>query len=121
MASTATVLVVEDEPLIRLSAVDTIGSAGWRVIEARDSDEALDRLAQEPVDLLLTDINMPGRIDGLELARLVHQRLPHVELIVTSGKQMLADSALPDSGTFLPKPYGERQLLNLIGSKLRLA
>jgi CheY-like chemotaxis protein len=117
----ATVLVVEDEPLIRMHAVDIIESAGWKALEAANSNEALRVLAASPVDVLFTDVNMPGDMDGLALAETVHQLHPRIELVVTSGKQVLAREALPDDGTFLPKPYGLEELVGMIGSKLGAA
>jgi CheY-like chemotaxis protein len=115
----ATVLVVEDEPLVRLNAAEMIEEAGWRALQASNSAEALHVLDKEPrVDVLFTDINMPGEMDGLELASCVHRLHPHIELVVTSGKRGLADSALPDDGTFLCKPYGIEDLVSVIGSKL---
>jgi DNA-binding NtrC family response regulator len=115
----ATVLIVEDEPLVRLYAADMIEEAGWKALEAANSDEALELLdADVPVDVLFTDINMPGQMDGLELAACVHQRRPHVHLVVTSGKRALADCVLPDDGSFLPKPYGFDDLVRLIKCKL---
>jgi DNA-binding NtrC family response regulator len=115
----ATVLIVEDEPLVRLNAADMVEEAGWKAIEAANSSEALELLdADIPVDVLFTDINMPGEMDGLELAACVHQRRPHVHLVVTSGKRALADCVLPDNGTFLPKPYGFYDLVRVIERKL---
>jgi DNA-binding NtrC family response regulator len=118
----ATVLVVEDEPLIRMHAVDMIESAGWTALEATDCHDALRVLAASgPVDVLFTDVNMPGDMDGLALAETVHQLHPGVELVVTSGKQVIAPEALPDHGTFLSKPYGLDELIGTIGSKLGAA
>lgn len=117
--SPATVLVVEDEPLVRLNAAEMIETAGWRALQASNSAEALHLLKKEPrVDVLFTDINMPGEMDGLELASCVHQLHPHIELVVTSGKRALSDTVLPDDGTFLCKPYGIDDLVSVIGSKL---
>ena len=114
-----TVLVVEDEPLVRLVAVELIEDAGWRAIEAADAADALTALSAHPhVRVLFTDINMPG-MDGLELARCVHGMYPDIELVVTSGKRALADIELPDDGTFLAKPYDAQKLVSVIGSKLR--
>jgi CheY-like chemotaxis protein len=116
---TPTVLVVDDEPIVLLIAMEMIEQAGWLPLEASNSAEALEVLGDHPhVDVLFTDINMPGEMDGLELAGHVHRLLPHVHLVVTSGKRYLADCALPDSGTFLPKPYGYDQLVDAIAGKL---
>jgi CheY-like chemotaxis protein len=110
---------VEDEPLVLINAVEIVEQAGWQPLEAQNSAEALELLAEHgPVDVLFTDINMPGEMNGLELATYVHQLHPQVQLIITSGKQHLSDSALPDHGTFLPKPYGVDQLTSTIGQKV---
>ena len=113
-----TVLVVEDQPLIRLVAVELIEDAGWNAIEAADAADALTALSAHPyVSVLFTDINMPG-MDGLELARRVHELYPGIELVITSGKRALADIDLPDDGTFLAKPYDPDRLISVISSKL---
>jgi CheY-like chemotaxis protein len=82
------ILIVEDEALIRLSAVGMLEDAGFRMIEAVNSDEALELLAADSnVQLLFTDVNMPGAIDGLALARQVHDRWPHIGIMVASAKR----------------------------------
>ena len=114
-----TILVVEDEPVVRFNAVEIIEDAGWKALEASNSAEALEVLAGDgAVDVLFTDINMPGEMSGLDLAESVHRTHPHVELVITSGKQALANSSLPDDGTFLCKPYGADDLVEVLKSKL---
>jgi CheY-like chemotaxis protein len=109
------VLVVDDEPLIRMNAADMLTDAGWTAIEAADAAEALALLEAHPeVTVLFTDINMPGDMDGLDLARRVHDLRPDVHLIVTSGKMRPRREDLPGSGEFLGKPYRERQFLDLV-------
>lgn len=116
--SPATVLVVEDEMLIRLNAVEMIADAGWNTLEASNSAEALLVLEEHSnVDVLFTDINMPGDMDGLELAQMVHKRRPNIGLVVTSGKRFLPDIILPDQGTFLPKPYTLNELVDVLRTK----
>lgn len=114
-----TVLVVDDEPLVLLSAAEMVEQAGWTALEATNSAEALAVLARCPsVDLLFTDINMPGEMNGLELAAWVHERHPNVHLVITSGKGFLPDYVMPESGTFVPKPYTCQQLLGIMAGKL---
>ena len=109
------VLVVEDEALVRLLAVDMLEDMGLKTVEAGDADEALFQLAAHPdVDVLFTDVNMPGGMDGVELARRVHKVRPEAGIIVTSGKQYVDLAALPDRGVFLPKPYSRAQLAGLV-------
>lgn len=110
-----TVLVVDDEPFIRMNALDMLGDAGFDVVEAAQADEALVQLADHPeIGLLFTDVNMPGSMDGLDLARRVHELRPEVRLIVTSGKVRPIGRELPDHGQFIGKPYLEQQLLAMI-------
>jgi CheY-like chemotaxis protein len=109
------VLVVDDEPLIRMTAADMLTDAGWIAIEAADAVEALERLQSHPeITLLFTDINMPGEMDGLDLARRVHQLRPDVHLIITSGKLRPGSDELPKDGRFLGKPYREHQMLAMV-------
>lgn len=113
------VLVVEDEPLIRMVAADAIADVGIMAWEAGDADEALHVLEEHPnIGLVFTDVNMPGQMDGLDLAHEVSARRPDVSLIVTSGAVNVPDEQLPDDGTFLQKPYPTHRLINLIAAKL---
>lgn len=113
------VLVVEDEPLVRMVAADAISDRGIMAWEAGDALEALHVLDEHPqIGLVVTDVTMPGGMDGLELAEKVSAERPHVGLIVTSGQVHVTDEELPDHGTFLPKPYRTEQLVNLVEEKL---
>ena len=79
---------------------------GFRVIEAVNSDEALEFLdADSDVQLLFTDVNLPGTIDGLALARQVHGRWPHIGIIVVSGQSMPQSHEVPEGCRFHRKPY----------------
>lgn len=116
-SSQRTVLVVDDEALIRINAIDMLTDAGFAVVEAGDAAEALEMLEQHPeIGLLFTDINMPGDMDGLELARRVHALRPDVHLIVTSGKVRPTKDEIPEPGDFLAKPYRERQIVGLVNA-----
>ena len=109
------VLVVDDEPLIRMNAADMLTDAGWTALEAADAADALAVLADHAeVTVLFTDINMPGDMDGLDLARRVHELRPDVQLIITSGKLRPGKSELPGEGRFIGKPYQERHFIQLI-------
>jgi DNA-binding NtrC family response regulator len=115
------VLIVEDEPLVRLIAAEAISSEDIEALEAEDAETALELLDAHPeVAVLFTDVDMPG-MNGIELARRVHEARPGVELIVTSGKQRHLDENLPDHGTFLAKPYEMKKLIELVRRKLRSA
>ncbi|MET3725921.1 response regulator [Sphingomonas trueperi] len=113
-ADDSTVLVVEDESFVRMIAADMLEESGFRVLEAPDASVALELLKQHQIAVVFTDINMPGPIDGLELARIVTETCPQVKVIVTSGKQWLGPEDLPDHSVFLPKPYRAAQLTQLI-------
>jgi CheY-like chemotaxis protein len=99
-------LIVEDDALVRLSGVGIFIDAGFRMIEAVNGDEALASLeANSDVRLLFTDVDMPGMIDGLALARQVHDRWPHIGIIVASGKSAPQTCELPAGVRFHRKPY----------------
>lgn len=113
------VLVVEDDAMIRIVAADALADRGIIAWEVADAEEALGALEQHPaIGLLFTDVNMPGEMNGLDLAHQVSKARPHVALIVTSGAVTLADEELPDNGTFLSKPYPTNRLVDLVAQKL---
>lgn len=100
------VLVVDDEPVLRLIATEAFKDAGCQTYEAGRADEALEVLEQHPdISVLFTDINMPGDQDGVALAGVVHHRWPDVRLILTSGREQPAPADIPDDGQFIAKPY----------------
>jgi CheY-like chemotaxis protein len=110
-AKTSAVLIVEDEPLVRLCAVETVEAAGFTVIEAANADEAI-RILEDRSDIrvVFTDIHMPGSMDGLKLAHAVRDRWPPIKIIVTSGRERVADQELPAGGRFFAKPYDPAQI-----------
>jgi two-component system, response regulator PdtaR len=109
----ATVLVVEDDFLVRLCAADALADAGFNVLQAANGPDALRLLEDARVDVVFTDINMPGAFDGAGLARRVKRRWPDTAIVITSGR------GLPEEGIddvrFLPKPYTPDRLPQLIG------
>ena len=114
------ILVVEDEMIVRLIGSDTLIDAGYEVVEAASADEALQILERHgDVEVLFTDIRMPGSMNGLELARVVHERWPAVKILVTSGDTFPASSAIADDGRFLAKPYSTERLRSEIDVLLR--
>jgi DNA-binding NtrC family response regulator len=113
------VLVVEDEPMIRMVAADALADHGIMAWEAGDACEALEVLEQHPrIGVVFTDVNMPGEMDGLGLAHELGSVRPDVKVIVTSGAAAVTAGDLPHEGTFLPKPYPTARLLNLVDAKL---
>ena len=115
------VLVVEDEPLLRMLAVEVVEEAGFLAIKARDADEAVELLeSRTDIILLFTDINMPGSMDGLKLAHAVRDRWPPIKILLVSGQQRLQSSDLPSNSCFVGKPYQATamvdELRSMVGS-----
>lgn len=102
------VLVVEDSAIIRMSAVDLVLSAGYEALEAGDADEAIRILeTRDDIDLVFTDVQMPGTMDGIKLSHYIRDRWPPVKLIVASGAAIVEESMLPAGSRFFPKPYDD--------------
>ena len=111
------VLVVEDEPLLLMNAVEMIADLGFEVIEARHADEAIIILEKRlDIHVVFSDVHMPGSMDGLKLVHFVRNRWPPIKLITTSGLARLAASELPAGGLFLPKPYSSTDLFAALKS-----
>jgi two-component sensor histidine kinase/DNA-binding response OmpR family regulator len=99
------VLVVEDEMVLRMRAVDIVEDAGFTAVEAVSADEALAILeARSDIALLFSDIQMPGTMDGLKLAHAVHDRWPSIKIILVSGQIKLTDDDKPEDSRFFGKP-----------------
>jgi CheY-like chemotaxis protein len=113
------ILLVDDEPFVRMAACELLTDLGAVVLEAGNADEALHMLKlHRNIQLVFSDVNMPGSMNGLTLLERVHELKPAVELILTSGRGEYAFKKLPDSGTFLPKPYSAFKLCDLVTDKL---
>jgi CheY-like chemotaxis protein len=105
------VLVVDDEPLIRMNAVDLVEQAGFTALEAGSADEAIEILmSRNDIYAVFSDVQMPGSMDGIRLLKVIRDRWPPVRLILTSGKPLPDDADLPSGSAFLPKPYGFPEL-----------
>ncbi|WP_062018307.1 response regulator [Aureimonas sp. AU4] len=116
------VLVVEDEPLILMNAIDFFEEAGFKVYEARNAAEALRVLEeQDDIRVVFTDVDMPGSMNGLALAFAVWDRWPPIQLIVTSGFTRIPQSDLPAGGVFVPKPYQHNTITQLARQMVSLA
>ena len=112
MTARPVVLVVEDEALIRLSAVQIVEEAGYEALEAANAEEAIYVLETRPhVSLVFTDVHMPGTMDGVKLAHYIRDRWPPVRLMVASGVAILSERELPSGTGFLRKPYGEKTII----------
>jgi CheY-like chemotaxis protein len=117
-----TILVVEDDALLRMVAADTLEENGFGVVEAANADAALKLLeTRDDVRLLFTDIQMPGSCDGMGLARHVHARWPSILLVITSGQLKPTEAEIPDHGHFIGKPYQANELLGEVNDMMRRA
>src|SRR6202451_940186 len=106
------VLIVEDEMLLRMRAVDIVEDAGFNPVEAVNADQALSILeSRSDISLLFTDIQMPGSIDGLKLAHAVHDRWPPIKIILVSGQVKPSDAERPADSRFFGKPLGVDQMI----------
>jgi CheY-like chemotaxis protein len=117
------ILVVEDEVLIRMHIAQYLRECGYKVIEAADADEALEVLQSDhAVDLVLTDVQMPGKMDGFGLAQWVRHNRQGVTIILAGTPERAANTAaeLCEEGPSLPKPYEPQVLLDLIRRQLGL-
>src|SRR3979490_762404 len=109
------VLIVEDELLLRMNAVEMIETAGFEAIEAANADEAIEILESRlDITVVFTDIQMPGSMDGLKLARAVRGRWPPIKIVATSGRVSVSQRDLPEGGRFLPKPYSPNQITGVL-------
>jgi CheY-like chemotaxis protein len=118
----AVVLVVEDSVIIRMGAVDLVQSAGYEALEASNADEAIRILeSRADIDLVFTDVQMPGTMDGIKLSYYIRNRWPPVKLIVASGKAILDESNLPEGSRFFPKPYSNHAIADAMASMLSSA
>jgi two-component system, response regulator PdtaR len=104
--SSPVILIVEDEFLLRMDSAEIIENAGFEVVQAANADEAIAILSSRPdIHVIFTDIQMPGTMDGLKLARFVRDRWPPIKIIATSGLVRVEEEDLPAGSVFLPKPY----------------
>ena len=106
------VLVVEDEMLLRMRAVDMVEDAGFTPVEAVGADEAVAILeSRSDIALLFTDIQMPGDMDGLGLAHAVHERWPPIKIILVSGQLQPASVDIPADSRFFGKPLEAKEMI----------
>jgi len=111
-ASPANVLVVEDEMVLRMKALDMVEDAGFVAVEAINADDALAILeSRSDISLLFSDIQMPGTLDGLKLAHAVHKRWPSIKIILVSGQVKLSDDDKPANSRFFDKPLEVTQMI----------
>lgn len=107
-----TVLVVEDETLIRLDIVFALEEAGFAVLEAGDVAEAVTVLGRHPeIRAVFTDVDMPGAMDGLRLAAVVYAEWPQTKIIITSGHRNVTPADIPAASRFFSKPYNPSTII----------
>src|SRR5271166_962486 len=105
------IIVTEDESALRMLATEVLTEAGYTVVEAARADDALAIMKSRAVDVLFTDVQMPGSMDGLELARHVRRHWPRVAVLIASGNKGPFSTEMPDGSRFFHKPYSTSQLL----------
>ncbi len=115
MAEQRAVLVVEDEPLVRLDLATRLADTGYLVFEASSAAEAIAILERHPqIRVVFTDIQMPGDMDGLALAHYVRDRWPPTIIVVSSGRVQPGPGEMPDDVSFLAKPYESGRLRTIL-------
>ncbi|MDF2117071.1 response regulator [Roseiarcaceae bacterium H3SJ34-1] len=120
LTNSKAILVVEDEPLIRLDTTCTLEAAGFKVVEAENADEALHQIRHNPeIGLVITDINMPGTMSGLALAMRVRELWPRIRVVVASGQSMLFKEVAALGLPFLRKPVQTSELTQTAWRQLR--
>ncbi len=113
------VLLVEDEPFIRMATADALEEAGFEVVETVDAQAAQEVLLRRTdIRVLFTDVRMPGPMDGLALASFVRSRWPHISVVITSGHLEPGSATMPEEAVFLAKPYGDQAPARAIRSLL---
>jgi CheY-like chemotaxis protein len=116
------VLLVEDEPLLRAVTSERLRDEGLHVVEAPAAAHALALLEQHPeIDVLFTDVNIPGAIDGVALASVARQIQPRLVVIFTSGEWTGGDDAVPEGAVFVAKPYRVAAVARLVRALVRPA
>jgi two-component system, response regulator PdtaR len=109
------ILVVEDEAIIRLSAVHMLEDAGFAVVDACNADAAIQILeSRSDIRAVVTDVKMPGSLDGLRLAHVIAERWPTIRVVVASGQRVPTEAEFPINGRFIRKPYDAKTLLTAL-------
>ncbi|MFB2550836.1 response regulator [Ensifer soli] len=115
----AIILVVEDEPLLRLAAIDLVEAAGFKAVAAADATEAVEILeSRNDIRVVFTDVDMPRGIDGMRLAAIIRDRWPPIKVIVVSGYLEDPGHRIPAETAFFAKPYREEQIVEKIREML---
>jgi CheY-like chemotaxis protein len=117
----ATLLVVEDEVLLRQTICDALREDGYKVLEASSAREAIAALKALHIDLAFIDLHIPGEGDGLSVARFIRESAPQTRIVLTSGKVRFASVGEQNEfGPFIPKPYLIVRVLDIVQESLTL-
>jgi len=109
------ILIVEDEPLLRLAALDLVEMAGFEAIAAADATEAVEILeSRDDIRVVMTDVDMPRGVDGMRLAAIIRDRWPPIKVIIVSGHVDDPGDKIPAETMFFSKPYREEQIIETI-------
>jgi two-component system, response regulator PdtaR len=112
------ILVVEDEPFVRFLAADVLEAEGFAVAEAANVENAMRVLeSRQDINLVFTDIALPGNLDGMDLVRRVQARWPRIQYVITSGQQKPSLAEMPKDGRFIAKPYSSLDLVRAINGE----
>lgn len=114
------ILVVEDEVLVRLTIADALHDAGFEVVEAATADDAIEIINEQTIHFLFTDIQLPGTLDGVDLAHAVAARFPNAGIIVASGRLTPEEVSLPPGAEFFSKPYSFEKIVARLNVLSRL-
>src|SRR5271154_2888067 len=113
------ILVIEDEPLIRTLVSEYIAEAGFETLQAANADVAIEILeSRDDIRAIFTDINMPGSMDGLKLARAVRDRWPPIKIVVVSGQVKFTQNDLPEGSRFFGKPFETDKMISELRSMI---
>ena len=116
----STVLVVEDDEVLRMCAAEVVADAGFAPVEAASADEAVAILeSRSDIALVFTDIQIPGSMDGLGLARTVHERWPAIKIILVSGRVEVSELERPVNSRFFQKPFAMKQMIEGLQDMIR--
>jgi CheY-like chemotaxis protein len=119
MTPPITILVVEDEPLVSMALVDDLEAYGFIVLEASNAAAAVKLLeSRDDIRVIITDVDMPGSMDGLMLAAAVADRWPPIRIIVVSGYRNVEITDIPDGSVFYSKPYKSDDIIGSMNEML---
>ena len=110
-----TILLVEDQPLVRLVTADMLSESGYVVLEAENATQALAHLEQRSeIDTIVADVNIPGPLNGIGVSEVALARKPDLRIVLVSGSSLEDPASLPHCGRFLSKPYLARDLADAV-------